>query len=102
MTQAPVPPPAPSVSSSREAELHERALVHLKKKRDFWAHVLVYVMVNSLIVTIWALTSRGFFWPVFPMAGWAIGVVMNAWDVWHGDFTEDQVVREMQRLEHHR
>jgi hypothetical protein len=102
MTQTPVPPQAPFVPLGPEAELRERALVHLKKKRDFFAHVLVYVMVNSLIVVIWAMTSHGFFWPIFPMAGWGIGVVMNAWDVWHGDFTEDQVVREMQRLEHHR
>lgn len=102
MTQTPVPPQAPFTPTSPDAELRERALVHLKKKRDFWAHLIVYTMVNSLLVVVWAMTSNGFFWPIFPIAGWGIGVVMNAWDVWHGDFTEDQVVHEMERLQHHR
>jgi hypothetical protein len=72
----------------------------LKKKRAFYGHLLVYALVNTTIIVIWALTSGGgFFWPVFPMLGWGIGVVMNAWDVWHGDFTDAQVAREMARLQ---
>jgi hypothetical protein len=55
--------------------------------------------VNSFIVAIWAVTSGGFFWPIFPMVGWGIGVVMNAWDVWYGDrISEDSVQREIRRL----
>ncbi len=83
-----------------EQDLRDRAVKRLKKRRDFAAHLIVYVMVNTFLVVIWALTSAGFFWPVFPMVGWGIGVVMNAWDVYHGDdFTEDEIAREMARLQ---
>ena len=42
----------------------------------------------------------GFFWPVFPLVGWGIGVVMNAWDVYRPEeFTEEQVRREVERLQ---
>ena len=83
--------------------LRERAVKRLKKRRDFKAHLLVYAMVNSFLVVIWFATGHGFFWPVFPMVGWGIGVVMNAWDVYHDeDFTEDEIAREMQRLSQHR
>jgi len=84
--------------------VRDRAVKRLKKKRDFYAHLLVYVMVNALIVVIWALTSdNGFFWPIFPMVGWGIGVVMNAWDVWRGDeFTEEEIKHEISRLQHDR
>ena len=82
--------------------LREAAVTRLRKKRDFGMHVLIYLLVNGFLVVIWAVTSGDFFWPIFPIAGWGIGVVMNAWDVWRGDFTEDQVAREMARLEHHR
>jgi hypothetical protein len=35
------------------------------------------------------------------MVGWGIGVVMNAWDVYVAqDFTEDEIHREMRRLQH--
>lgn len=87
------------ISSAGEDPLRTRALKRLKKRRDFAAHLIVYVLVNTMIVVIWAVSSGGFFWPVFPMAIWGIGVVMNAWDVWRGDeFTEDQIVREIARI----
>ena len=94
MTQTP--------TSAPPAQLRDRAVEQLKKKRAFYGHLLVYVLVNTTIVVIWAMTSSGFFWPIFPMLGWGIGVIMNAWDVWRGDFTEDQIAHEMARLEHRR
>jgi vacuolar-type H+-ATPase subunit I/STV1 len=83
--------------------LRDRAIKRLKKRRDFVAHLLVFTMVNTFLVVIWALTSAGFFWPIFPIAGWGIGLVMNAWDLWRGeDFTEQQIANEMHRLQQHR
>lgn len=94
MTQTPTTTPP--------TELRDRAVEQLKKKRAFYGHLLVYVLFNAMIVVVWAMTTHGFFWPIFPMLGWGIGVVMNAWDVWRGDFTSDQIAREMARLEHRR
>ena len=83
-----------------DAAMRERAVKQLKKRRDFFGHLLVYVMVNTFIVVIWAVTSAGFFWPIFPMVGWGIGVVMNAWDVWRTDeFSDDQIAREIERMQ---
>jgi len=85
----------------RSEVLRERAIKRLKKRRDFSGHLLVYFLVNAFLVVIWALTDfHGFFWPVFPIVGWGIGVVMNAWDVYRNDeFGEDQIRREMERLQ---
>jgi 2TM domain len=81
--------------------LREKAIKQLKKQRDLRGHLLVYVLVNTFLVVIWALTNPdGFFWPVFPIAGWGIGVVMNAWDVYRSDeFSEAQIRREMERFQ---
>jgi 2TM domain len=82
-----------------ELELREQAVKQLKKRRDFGAHLLVYGLVNTCLVLTWLFTSAGFFWPIFPIAFWGIGVVMNAWDVYHGDtFTPEQIEHEMTRL----
>ena len=79
--------------------LREQAIRRLKKKRDFQAHLLVYVLVNAFIVAIWAVTGSGFFWPIFPIIGWGIGVVLNAWDVYRVDEPdEDRIGREMEML----
>jgi hypothetical protein len=87
------------VTDTREQAPRDRAVEQLKKRRDFRGHLLVYVLVNAFLVVIWAITGdHGFFWPVFVIGAWGIGVVMNAWDVyWRRDITEADVQREMRR-----
>ena len=81
-------------------ELRERALRRLKKRHDFVGHLLVYGLVNTFLIVIWAMTSGdGFFWPIFPMVGWGIAVVLNAWDVYlTPDYDEDDIDREISRM----
>ncbi len=91
-----------TIDDTRDLALRERAVKRLKKRRDFYGHILVYLLVNAFLVVIWAVTSPGgFFWPVFPLVGWGIGVVMNAWDVfWAEEVSEDRIRREMDHLAH--
>ena len=85
--------------SAREEGLRALAVTSLKKKADFRVHLLVYCLVNGMFVVIWLMTGSGFFWPVFPLAGWGIGLAMHAWDVYMArPPTEVEVEREMQRL----
>lgn len=87
-------------SITMDAAVRELALKRLKKRRDFHAHLLVYTLFNASIVGVWFATgAHGFFWPIFLIAFWGIGVVMNGWEVYHGDpFSEDQIQREMRKL----
>jgi hypothetical protein len=80
--------------------LREQAVARLKKRRDFHTHLLVYVLVNAFLVVIWAVSDAGaFFWPIFPIVGWGIAVVLNAWDVYVvREIDEAQIQREMNRL----
>jgi hypothetical protein len=89
--------------TSGQDPLRERAVKRLKKRRDFAGHLLVYALVNSFLVLIWALTNDGgFFWPVFPIVGWGIGVVMNAWDVYRNDELDEEAIRrEVERIRTH-
>ena len=87
------------VNDIREQAARDQAVTQLKKRRDFHAHLLVYVLVNAFLVVIWAVTGvHGFFWPIFLIAIWGIGVVMNAWDVyWRHPITEQDIQREIER-----
>jgi hypothetical protein len=89
--------------STREQVLRDRAVTQLKKRRDFHAHLLVYVLVNGCLVVFWAFTTMpGFFWPMFLIAIWGIGLVMNAWDVyWRREINEDEIQREMEHMGKH-
>jgi hypothetical protein len=92
------------VGESPEA-LREQALRQIKKRRDFHAHVFVYLAVNIVLWGIWSfigVTSDSWSpWPVWVTLGWGLGVVFNAWDVYvRRPITESEIRREMDRLEH--
>ena len=95
-------PDAPDPNVDRtvpEDELRGRALRRLKKKADFRTHLLLYTLINAMFVLIWAMTGSGFFWPVFIIAGWGIGLVANAVDAYVVDEpTDEQIEDEIERL----
>ena len=92
-----------STGTPESTDLRERALRRLKKKHEFHVHLVIYLMVNTMIVLVWAMTSHGFFWPIFILVGWGVGVVANAWDAYGGDEpTEDRISREMDKLNRRR
>lgn len=83
----------------------EQAIKRIKAKNDFKIHLVVYLAVNTMLVVIWAFTNAGqpfpggFFWPIFPIAGWGIGVVINGYVAYQGNvYTEERIQREMQKL----
>jgi len=81
-----------------EAELRRRAVKRLEDKRGLMAHTVAYVSVNLLLVAVWWVTGASFFWPVFPIFGWGIGLAFHAWDVLWPAAGEQQIQAEMERL----
>ena len=82
------------VENSREA-----AVKRLKAKQDFKTHVAAYLIVNTMLVVIWAVAGGGgYFWPIWPILGWGIGLVLDGWRVYfQRPITEDEIRREMER-----
>jgi hypothetical protein len=48
------------------------------KQLGFRIHRNVYVLIGAMMLAIWALTGAGYFWPVWPLAGWGIGMLSHA------------------------
>jgi 2TM domain-containing protein len=79
-------------------ELREQAVASLKKKREFRNHLFVYVTINSMLVVIWAVTGARFFWPIFPLLGWGVGVIFHARDTFSPGLREEDIQREIARM----
>ena len=50
---------------------------HREPRRRDHSHERAYVATMLLLVAVWALTGAGYFWPIWPMLGWGIGVVAD-------------------------
>jgi hypothetical protein len=81
-----------------DEERRVAAVKRLKDKRDFRSHVAAYVLVNALLIAIWAFSGGGYFWPIWVIIGWGIGLAFNAWAVYfERPITEDDIRNEMER-----
>ena len=91
------------LSADDPEQLRKHALASLKRKRDFKAQIVVFVLINILLWGIWVIGGIegdfGFPWPVFATVGWGIGLVMQGWSIYHsGPPTEADVQAEVERL----
>ncbi|GAB89868.1 2TM domain-containing protein [Gordonia rhizosphera] len=81
-----------------DAERRE-AIERIRARRGFWVHLTVYLVVNAGLVLIWYLGSGGYFWPVWPLLGWGIGLAAHGFGVFVGVSppSEERIQREIDR-----
>jgi hypothetical protein len=74
--------------SSREA-----AIQRLKNKRDFRMHLGAYVVINAMLVAIWAMGPRTSFWPLWILIFWGVGVSLHGWWAYLGNSISEADIR---------
>jgi 2TM domain-containing protein len=95
------------------------AAKRINARQAFRRYLLIYLVVNAALIVTWAALVLGgwsgafhimvpgsdtalpgnFFWPVFPIVGWGIGVATRGYGAYHNtDASEDQIQREMRKL----
>lgn len=81
-----------------DVDRRQAAIKRLEAKRGFGIHLVVYLSVNALLVVIWLMTGRGYFWPIWPIAGWGIGLAAHRWMTYsQKPISEDDIRREMEK-----
>ena len=75
-----------------ESERRADAKRRIKRNRDFQRQALTLAAVSVLLIIIWTATGQGYFWPAFPIAGFALALAIHAWHV-YGDkpISEDEI-----------
>src|SRR3954451_10930243 len=62
----------PSAHRSRRGRRRSRLEMSVR------THLAVYLVVNVMLIGIWAASGGGYFWPIWPILGWGIGVGCHA------------------------
>ena len=83
--------------------LRQQAVRNLRRQAAFKIHLLVYTLVNTLLIAIWAVVGIAsgvwFPWWIFTFLGWGIGVAIHGWTTYHADtLSEERIRAEMKRI----
>lgn len=74
------------------------ALERIKQKKAFQKNLFSYLAINAFLIVIWAVSGAGFFWPVFALAGWGMGLAFHGYSAYgRKPVTEAEIQREMDR-----
>jgi 2TM domain-containing protein len=87
------------VAMTGTPDAREAARKRIEERRGFVPHLVVYLLVNGALITVWAtMGPHGFFWPAFVLLFWGIGIVMHGWNAFFAKpITEADVDREVRR-----
>lgn len=99
--ERPIEPYEPPIE--RDSVIRKRALQRIEARRAFQRHATVYCLVMTLLIVIWALSGAGYFWPVWPAAGWGLGLAIHGFSLaWDKAPSEEEISREAAKIRRRR
>ncbi|MFZ0012588.1 MAG: 2TM domain-containing protein [Acidimicrobiia bacterium] len=77
----------------------QQAIQRIRARQQFYLHLAFFLAMNVSLVAVWARSGALFFWPIWAMIGWGIGVVSHASHVygWQWPINEERIQREIDR-----
>jgi hypothetical protein len=83
-----------------DVELRRLAIRRADQKLAFRSHLFAYVLVNAGLVGINLITSPDYWWFVWPMLGWGLGLLAHGVTVYvDGESMRDRLIeQELEKL----
>ena len=84
---------------TRNYDIKKKAKKRVKKKKEFFEHLISFISTMVFLLIINLLTSPGYLWVVWPLLGWGVGLAIHYFTVFgfFGLGTEDWEEREFER-----
>jgi len=58
-----------------EEQMYEEASKRVKDRKRFYGGLVTYLIVNAVLVVIWALSGQGYPWFLWPLGIWGVFVL---------------------------
>ncbi|WP_244281948.1 2TM domain-containing protein [Synechococcus sp. UW140] len=90
----------PTSAMDATEQLRAEALASLKRKRAFHKQLKAYLLVSLTLMLVWWADGMGDFWPIWPIAGWGLALIIQGWTLSHTEqpITDREIETEMERM----
>ena len=88
-------------NKASEEELYEEAKRRVEAKRKFYRNLAAYVVINILLIIIWAFPAGGGYqWFWYPLGGWGLFILLEFFQVFilPGSGNRTAIEKEMDKL----
>lgn len=82
-------------------ELYQHAKKRVKTRRKFYGHVISWVVMSVFFILL-NLATTDYFWAIFPILGWGIGVALHGIKLFTGEWEDSEIEKEYERLKKRR
>jgi hypothetical protein len=82
-------------------DLRAAAEKRLSDQANFKRLAGVFVIVWAILIAVWALSGRGYFWPIWAIFGMGIALAFMGWGAYGprpSGPTQDQIDAEMRKM----
>lgn len=97
--QPPIEPYEPRAGhGSIDPAVRKIAVERIEARRTFGRHLRTYVIMSAMFVAVWFFSGEDYFWPVWPMLGWGLGLAFHALSLRDGQITQEQIAAEAAKI----
>ncbi len=68
---------------TQRSEQRQRRAFNNFRRQGFSKHLISFVAVNSFLILLNLFTSPSYFWAIFPLLGWGLGLFFHGWGILH-------------------
>ena len=78
-------------------DLYQHARQKVQRRKKFYGHVISWVIMSIFFILL-NLATTDYFWAIFPILGWGIGVAFHGIQVFTSEWEDTEIDREYERL----
>ena len=58
-------------------EVKKEQMSNSQQQKGFKSHLFAFMAINGFLVILNLIVSPGYFWAIFPMLGWGLGLLLH-------------------------
>lgn len=58
-------------------KVKKEKMSHSQQRKEFKSHLFAFMAINGFLVLLNLVVSPGYFWAIYPILGWSLGLLLH-------------------------